>query len=221
MATVKSGKVGVFNGKVGDVVIYKRDGILLGRDVPSKSTKPATLAQLTQQAKFGLVNSFVSGLSDLIAIGYQHKRANGITPLNAAVSYHLNNAVIGTYPNFTLDYSKVVVSNVKGKGEIDGGFAASAIAVADAKVTVSWITQDPPSNAETQLTDAVYLVFYNITQDRSVTYESKGTRSALITTVQIPRAFIGNKFHGYLFFVSTDGKSVSYSDDLGAFTLIA
>ena len=47
MATVKSGKVGVFNGKVGDVVIYKRDGILLGRDIPSKSTKPATLAQLT------------------------------------------------------------------------------------------------------------------------------------------------------------------------------
>ncbi len=221
MATVKSGKVGRFNGKIGDVVIYKREGKLLGRDVPSKSSKAPTLAQLTQQVKFSLVNSFAGNISDILTIGYQHSRANGMTAMNAAVSYHLNNAVTGVYPDFQLDYSKVRVSDAKGKGEIDGGYASSLLPAADAKVTVSWIVQDPAGIPATAPADLVYLVFYNITKERFVTFQKKAARSLLTTTAQIPRSFIGDSFHGYLFFVSEDGKSVSDSEDLGPFTVIA
>lgn len=223
MATVKSGKVGRFNGKIGDVVIYKREGILLGRDVPSKSTKPPTLAQLDQQSKFGLVTSFLSSISDLLAVGYQSSGSANLTPMNAAVRYHLSNAVTGVYPNYQLDYTKVLISNANVKGEIDGGYTVSATPVADAKVTVTWLASsaDALANKSTSPTDELYLVFYNITQGRFVTYESKGTRAALTTTVQIPRSFVGNKMHAYMYFVSPDGKSVSVTEQLGGFTLLA
>lgn len=223
MATVKSGKVGVFRGKIGDVVIYKREGQLLGRDVPSKSTKPPTLAQLDQQSKFGLVTSFLSSIADLLAIGYQSSGSGNLTPMNAAVRYHLSNAITGVYPDYQLDYTKVVISNANVKGEIDGGYTVSATPVADAKVTVTWLASsaDALANKLTSPADQLYLVFYNITKGRFVTFEGKGTRADLTTTAQIPRSFVGNKMHGYLFFVSPDGKSVSVSDDLGGFTLIA
>lgn len=220
MATVKPGQVGDFNGKIGQVVLSKWRDVNVGRSTPKKSTKPPTLAQLDQQSKFGLVTGFLSSISDILAIGYQ-AGSGGVTPMNAAVSHHLSNGITGVYPNYALDYTKVVISNPSSKNEIDSGYAASVLAVADAKVTVSWITNDPPANKATSLTDQVYLVFYNITKNRFVTFEGKGTRAALSTTSQIPRSFIGDKFHGYLFFVSQNGKSVSYSDELGGFTLIA
>lgn len=223
MAIVKPGQVGDFNGKIGQVVLTKWRDVNVGRSAPKKSTKPPTLARLDQQSKFGLVTGFLGSIADLLAIGYQSSGSPKLTPMNAAVRYHLSNAVTGVYPDYQMDYTKVVISNANVKGEIDGGYTVSATAVADAKVTVTWLASsaDALANKLTSPADQLYLVFYNITKQRFVTFESKGTRAALTTTVQIPRSFVGNKIHAYMFFVSPDGKSVSVTEQLGSFTLLA
>jgi len=40
---------------------------------------------------------------------------------------NLEQAVTGNYPNYALDFSKIVLSNPAGVGEIDGGFAPTAV----------------------------------------------------------------------------------------------
>ncbi|HEY0175694.1 MAG TPA: DUF6266 family protein, partial [Pedobacter sp.] len=194
--------------------------VTVGRSTPKKSTKPPTPAQLDQQSQFGLVTGFLGNISDILALGYQFG-PKGITPMNAAVRYHLNTAVKGAYPEYQLDYTKVVISNGNAKNEIDGGIDASALAVADAKVTVSWITAEHTDDNPTLPADLACLVFYSTTKQRFVTFKGKAERSLLSTTVQIPRSFVGDNFQGYLFFVSPNRKSVSFSDYLGSFTLIA
>lgn len=220
MATVKPGKSGTFNGKIGDVVISKWKGLLVSRDVPTPSKKPKTLAQLDQQSKLKLVPPFFAKLSDIITLGYQTPGKN-MTAMNTAIQAHLKTAIAGVYPNYTLDFTKVMITSPFWKTEIDGGYGATGVAVADAKVKVTWTLQDPPANATTSAADTVYLVFYDTVTQRFTLYANKALRSALTVTAQISRASVGHKFQGYMFFVSPDGKSVSFSEYLGAFTLIA
>lgn len=220
MAIVKPGKSGTFNGKIGDVVITRWRDKIVSRDVPTPSTKPKTVPQLTQQSKVRLVGKFLSSISSVIAVGFQ-SNAKGITEMNAAMSQHLQTAITGAYPNFTLDYTKVVISSPKAKTQIDDGYGAKAVAVADAKVTVSWTVQDPTAFPLTTPDDLGYLVFYDTNTGRFVIYAGKGTRSALTVTAQISRSLVGHKFHGFMFFTSADQKYVSESEYLGPFTLIA
>lgn len=219
MAIVKVGKSGTFIGKIGDVVLARWKNKIVSKDVPTPSSKPKTVPQLNQQSRFKLVTEFFTKLSGVLAIGYQTQR-NVMTPVNAAVQAHLKTAVTGVYPNYTLDFTKIMVTDPLPNTQIDTGFGATAVAIADAKVKVTWTINDPVSNAGTKPEDLVYLVFYNSNTKRFVLYPNKGIRSALTTTAQIPRSFVGNKFYTYMFFVSTDGKFVSETEQLGSFTLL-
>lgn len=220
MATLKRSIVGVFNGKIGEAVLTTWKDQLVARSLPTKSKKPATAAQLAQRLRFGLITGFFGDISDIIAIGYPANNG-GLTPVNAAVQYNLPIAITGTYPGYAIDFTKLEISSAKGTTEIDGGFAPTITAIAGAKVTVSWITGDPVANKATKDTDLAYLVFYSTTKQRFVTFEATAERSVLTKTAALPKSFVGDKFQGYLFFASADGKAVSYSDYLGQFTLIA
>ena len=220
MAILIRSIVGRFNGKIGEAVLTKWKTILVGKSLPTKSTKPPTVAQLVQRLRFGLVTGFFSNLADFIAIGYQN-HPEGVTPMNFATQSHFS-AITGVYPNYVLDFTKIKVSNPwKLKYEIDGGFTPAAVAIAGNKVTVSWILTDVVQNKSTLDTDMAYLVFYSVNKGKFVTYGGIAERSLLKATATMPRSFIGDKFHGYLFFVSPDGKLVSESEYLGQFTLIA
>ncbi|WP_285060233.1 DUF6266 family protein [Pedobacter ginsengisoli] len=72
-----------------------------------------------------------------------------------AVSYHLNNAVTGVAPNFTIDYPKVKYS--RGKLTLPDNIAMAT--TVDAQLDISWSnlgTDDQFQNATDRLTLMVY-----------------------------------------------------------------
>jgi hypothetical protein len=218
MSKVEAGQIGTFKGKTGQVVVASWRGALIGRKTPTKSNKPGSEEQKDQRSKFGLVTRFLRGLGDVINLGYQYQKT-GPTPMNVAVQYNLENAVTGIYPNYALDFSKIMLSNPNGIGEIDTGFAPTAIPAAGAVVQVSWQVGSNAYKA-TSPDDRLSIIIYSVTKKKFIVYDRVVSRSALTYEVELPYLFRGDVCHGYMFFSSPKGKDVSLSEYLGQFTLL-
>lgn len=115
MATYKKGILGVFSGKVGTVVGSSWKGISYMKSLPKASSKAPTALQIDQRLKFALISSFLKPIKSITNIGYGSVTGN-VTPANAVASYHLNNAIVGSSPNFQIDYPMVMFS----RGELPG-----------------------------------------------------------------------------------------------------
>jgi len=215
MATIKTGQVGQFRGKIGKLVVYKWRGVIVGRSLPSKSSKPGTEAQLDQRKKFGRVGKFLGLFSEQIAVGWFSDKKKE-TPINEAVSYHFKKALKGNYPDYEIDLEKVVIS--RGRGKIDGGFSPVATAVPGASVDISWITCNSTSRI-TQPTDKLTVVFLdeNLRPGcvRAISYDYVAIRSDLTVRVDLPWDCRNHPVHAYMFFSSENGKLASKSEYLG------
>lgn len=217
MAILKPGQVGDFKGKIGQVVVSKWRQLTVGRSTPKKSSKKATEEQLNQQSKFGLVTSFIGRIGKTIALGYQNSAGN-LTPYNVAVKDHIKNAVTGEYPNFMIDYSKVVLSSPKAQNEIDAAASVEMSAAVDAEVTITWVPKKQVFIERTMGTDLLLVVFYNVTEDAFMTAYSEGTRSSLTSTFFVPQERATDVIHAWAYFISVNKKFVSKSTYLGLVT---
>jgi len=219
MSKVEAGQIGVFKGKTGQTVVANWRGILVGRKTPTKSNKPGSDEQKDQRSKFGLITRFFRGLGDIVKLGYQYQKT-GPTPMNAAVQYNLENAVTGEYPQYALNYGKIVLSNPFGGGEIDPGFAPTIVSSAGCMVKVSWQVVDNATKGSSP-EDRLSLIIYSVTRKKFIVYERVVPRSALTYEIGLPYLFKGDDCHGYIFFTSPKGKSVSQSEYLGQFKVLA
>lgn len=116
MAKLNFGILGPFIGKIANLVGYVRLGQPLLRSKPKKSKKKSVRsdAQKAVNLRFKLVKSFISDIGEFIHEGYRIDVAKtDRIPENGAASYLLMEAVKGEYPNFEMDYSKVLVSRGK------------------------------------------------------------------------------------------------------------
>lgn len=215
MSTIKPGQLGQFRGKIGALVVYKWRGVIVGRSLPRKSSKPGTEDQLDQRKKFGRVGKFLKLFSEQIAVGWASDKKKE-TPINEAVRHHLKEALTGTYPDYEIDLKQVVIS--RGRGKIDGGFRPVATAVAGASVDISWITCNSTSRI-TKPTDKLTVVFLdeNLRPGcvRAIAYDYIAIRSDLSVRIDLPWDCLKHPVHVYMFFSSENGKLASKSEYLG------
>jgi len=140
-------------GRHGNVIVYQWRGKTIMRTMPKKSIHVPTPAQLAHRAKFSLVARFLSPLRELIANAYTDVPAQGRMRLSAASTYHLQHAISGDYPNFNMDYPKVVVSR--------GALATPKSCAMSANpkiVELSW--RDNSGDAVSSSADQLFVVLY-------------------------------------------------------------
>lgn len=144
-----------------------------------------------------------------------------MSPMNVAVQYHLNNAVTGTSPNFTIDFSKVVLT----MGSLESAGNITGTTVPGRKIMVSWeyIPEDfREEERGVRASDKAMLVVYDETKKYFLSSSRTATRSGGKLEVTMPRmTAAGNNLHSYFFFISSDNKSVSKSEYLGLLKAIA
>lgn len=109
MGKISQGVLGGFSGKVGNVVGGTWKGIDYMRIKPANVSNPRTAGQVDQRSKFTITLRFLQTMTDFLRVGFK-LYANKMTQFNAAMSYNLNNAITGTYPNFSVDYANALVS---------------------------------------------------------------------------------------------------------------
>jgi hypothetical protein len=214
MGKYKKGILGPFRGKVGTVVGSSWMGQYYLKSLPDFGDDNPTPAQLNVRAKMSLVTKFLKLIKPLIKVGYQ-QFTKGLTPMNAATSYHLKNAVSGTSAlNYAINYTEVVMS----VGTLLPPASPQVVIDTAAKVDFSWLNDAPVGG--TGGTDRATVVVYNKDRDKFVTLPGAAARSVLTYELSIPADFSGEEINCWMFFVNTDGKEVSDSIYLGEFTAL-
>ena len=129
------------------------------------------------------------------------------------MSYILNNAITGAFPDFSVDMSKVLVS----RGNLTG--AANALATsADGAVSISW--EDNTGSGTAVQTDKALIVAINPARAEAV-YETAGSqRSTGAHEIAVPADWLGESVEVFLGFITEDGKEVANSVYLGSVAVV-
>jgi hypothetical protein len=220
MGEILKGILSGVSGTVGTVVGSNYRGKDILRSKPKKSSKPPVQAQVDQRFKFGLVTAILSNISDLIKLAFKVKNKY-LSPMNTAVQYNLEKAIVGVSPNFELQYSLFRIAN----GKLQGLTMLTFAAAANLRLNLTWdITDNGMWTPEQKLIrdkDTLRLVLYCEETEMFFTTGYTATRSAGTFQTRMPNAEEGNTVHVWLVVVATDLKSTSTSQYLGAVEAIS
>lgn len=195
MGTYKNGICGPFSGKIGTVVGSSWNGIDYMRSLPGRSGKKPTEAQKSQRMKLALAIAFLRPLSEVVNMGFKNVAVQK-TGFNAATSHLITEAISGIYPDFKIDYSKVLIS----MGSLTGAWNAGVSSVTGTSLLVNWENNSGAGTART--TDRVLLVVYNSTISESLYLRAGNTRDSGLQTFVLPSGFAGHKVHVWISFIS-------------------
>lgn len=208
MAILRKGFLGGFSGPVGpgSGAVWKGRNILKSR--PGKRTKP--VQPQPQHAIMDVLSRFLSPFKRFIKTGFYHKK-NKDSPFNRAMHYNWDRALIGSAPNYKIDYKKIILS----RGSREPAWAGTVILEAADQIKVSW---EVPVTAKMKVigSDRAIIMVYNENEPQHICYSDKAIRSDLSATVEMLYIYRSRESHVWIFFVSPDGKSVSNSDYLGS-----
>jgi len=211
MGTIQKGILGGFSGKVGSVVGGSWKGIDYMRSKANRRTATSTQRQKEQQMKFGLIAKFQQPLANLLAISFK-SYAIKMTGSNSAMSYNLRNAITGTYPDFTIDYSKALVS----RGDMPNAINPTATAAAAGVVNFTW--QNNAGAGKASDTDKSILVAYCPELDQSIFTDAGADRSEETASLDLS-VFSGLQVETWMGFISASGKLTATSVFTGEVTV--
>jgi len=212
MGKIRKGILGGFSGKVGTVIGSSWKGIAYMRSLPQKVRNPRTQPQRSQRSKFTLSLSLLQKMTAFLRTGwklYAHKQS----PFNAAMSYTINNAIVGVYPNYEIDASKLLVS----RGALTAADNAVA-AVESGNLVFYWYDNSGVNSAKA--TDKALIAVLNIAKGEAITNDAGAERATGLQTVALPAEWTGDSVEAYLGFISEDGKEVANSVYLGSIPIV-
>lgn len=197
MAKFKSTTFGKISGKHGDVVaVSMKDGTDYFRAyiIPPN---PNTLKQQTQRAKFGFVMKELTGLRKVFT-----DTLGGQYGLNKAVSMAMKTCVLGEFPDFKLDYSKLLLSfgHIETLHVIDFYHENN-------KIIIRWDISTATANPD----DSVNLVLFNHTSKQLILHHSLASRKSGTIEVEYPDSWSENQLYCWIYLSSATTKLFSES----------
>ena len=213
MAIIDKGILGPVTGTVGTVTGSSWKGRNYIRSKPGTRKRAATESQLHQQAKFRLGIQFVTSLNGFVALGYKNNAGN-FTPANAALSFTLKNGIMGSYPDYTLNYNLTLVS----RGDLPNGGSPAAITQSGNKIHFSWTDNSGVGMAKS--TDQSMLLVYCAALKQSVYTLAGGLRNAQSANLDVA-IFAGYQVEVFISFVNEANTETANSLYLGSMQVVA
>ncbi|WP_289053146.1 DUF6266 family protein [Carboxylicivirga marina] len=132
MGTVNSGVLKGVSGKVGDLVLYERDGKTCVRSMPGSVKKSQTPLQLNQRKKMTLVNNFLQPFTKLLKRTFADPQS-GKRAYNLAKSYNLQHGTKGFGETLEMNYQTALLC----KGPLSEPFDVKGSAN-ESGLTIQW-----------------------------------------------------------------------------------
>ena len=204
MSTFVSTTFGLISGRHGSAVaaVIKKDrtNILKVFNAP---TNPKSAKQVSQRTKFSFVIIAMSCLRDLFKVTFQGKGG-----ANHGISLAFRYAVTGTSPDYSIDYSKLVLT----EGGVYVAKTTSAVKTTGTSIKVDWSTTQLQSALPT---DEVSLVFFHDEYQQVILKQNCEQRSAGTLTVDLPTEWANGEIHCWIYFSTEDGSRDSASKYIG------
>ncbi len=209
MGTIKRGILGGFSGKVGTVIRGSWKGIDYMRSKAASISNPKTEAQLDQRARFGAALKFLQPLTSFLRVGFKNYAVK-MTSFNSAMSYNLNNALDGDFPEYFIDYTRALVS----RGSLPGALNPQVQSTTLNQVSFTW--QDNSQDSTASATDKVLLVVLNPVKQKAITIIGGNERSVGEQAIEVPSTFAGNEVQCYIAFQNANQSVLSNSVYVGS-----
>lgn len=213
MGTINHGITGGFSGKVGPVVGANWNGIDFMRSRSNNFSDAKSAAQLDQRARLTTIIEFLKPLKDILRVGFKSKAVR-MTAYNAATSYHMENALMGTSPDYQIDYSRVMVS----QGKLPGALNPAAFLGSPAEIWFTWENNSAKIGARAD--DKAVLVVYNAARQKAISYLGGSTRIGGSQSINLPDSFSGDEVHCYISFQNAGQSVISNSQFIGSLVVL-
>ncbi len=195
---------GIISGKVGNVSIYEtKHGTQVVRSI-TKAHDPKTPKQLAHRMKFSLVNKGLSPLNHIIKSGF-----NGDSrTYRAQISKAYYEAIEGEYPNFTLDYSKVQIS----EGELNLPDDITLKIDHNSRLVIfSWNPNINNDSKNGSSKDRVKIICLNEISKQTVELNTVVRRSAGEASIELPEGWVPSDTHFWVYLKSNESEMNSDS----------
>ncbi|HET6557120.1 MAG TPA: DUF6266 family protein [Prolixibacteraceae bacterium] len=212
MATINHGVMGGFSGKVGTVVGGNWNGIDYMRTRQPKRNDAKSNAQLDQRLRFSTVVQFLKPFKPFFNVGFKNRKA-GISVFNAATSVNLRNAITGTYPDYSIDYSKVKVS----MGTMPSALNPAVVNGPADELLFTWENNYDRIGALGN--DKVVLLVYNPYNKKLVTLFEGNSRMAGNQAFTLPNGFGRENLQCYIAFRNARLTDISDSQYVGSINI--
>jgi hypothetical protein len=215
---VKGSTLGLITGKVGTVIIKQWRGIETVQSLPhwKKGKRICSDDQIEQQVLFKSLSQFLNHSQSAIRLGFQLPKKAEMTPMNAALSYHLLNTVTGTFENWSIDYNKVKFSRPIHR--IDNGWNIQ-FGVDEASVLqVTWELNPFPEKT-TLNSDQAVIVYHSQRLARMRLATANTPRSAMVFKLPVVLTLEADEINCWAYFISADKKRVSETKYLGTISI--
>jgi hypothetical protein len=128
-----------------------------------------------------------------------------MTAFNSAMSYNLNNALSGVYPEYFIDYASALVS----RGTLPGALNPQVQSSTLGQVDFTW--QDNSQDANASANDKVLLVVFNPAKQLAITIVGGNDRAAGGQAVTVPSSFAGDQVECFIAFQNANQSVLSNS----------
>ena len=213
MGTINQGIMGGFSGRVGTVVGGNWNGIDYMRSGNINRSDAKSTPQLNQRSRLSAVMQLLKPLKGFLRIGFK-KRAANMTAFNAAMSYNMSNSLTGTFPDYEIDYSKVLVS----KGKLPGALNPAAVSSSATEIGFTW--DNNSAKIDAMAGDTAVLVMYNAEKQKAIWLVSDQTRMDGSQTITLPASFSGDEVQCYLSFQNASQTVISDSQFVGSLVVL-
>ncbi len=210
MAKNLRGIMGAISGRLGPIIGSTWKGIPYLRMTSKSSgkTKKQSSRQMAHRAKFAYLTKWLKPFHAYVTLGFKNM-AEGTTEISAAFSYNFKAALLGEYPNFEIDYRKVMIS----MGTLPTMHMPQLETTAPNQIKIEW--QFNPTHENADYDDQLMIVVYS-RERKLVDGMIGGTRRTQKTcTFMFDERMAGHELDVYVSFWSINGRNVSNSQYLG------
>jgi len=208
MATFKSSTFGKISGRYGDALATtsKATGKNYLR-VASVPTNPRTEKQIVHRAKFGFSNSALRAFYPIYKVTF-----GGNQGIRYAINRAFKEAIVGEYPNFTIDYTQLIFT----EGALYKTEVASVAKSDETNLIVEW---DATILAGSHDNDLVNFILYNENSNQALMMPNVAQRSEASTTITLPTIWKGATIHCWMNFITANKSINSDSQYIDSVTL--
>lgn len=172
---------------------------------PRATKKALTHPQLVQRLKFGMVVSFVKHLKLMVNIGLRKKTIK-MTASNYATKLILSKAIIGDYPDFSINYAILRFTF----GNLSECYIDNSSITTEGVLTMKW-EEFQFRNMVDDNKDEVFIFLYDSMRKLSHNFSNAALRSDKSVQIKIPSFAADTDYHVWMFMVSPDQRNASRS----------
>ncbi|HBX52040.1 MAG TPA: hypothetical protein DEH02_13320 [Bacteroidales bacterium] len=213
MAIVQNPITGRTKKKFGTAVFSKQFGKNTMRTKPIEVRNPKTLLQKQQRSKFTLMVELSRMFLGFIRIGFKQV-STSMSQFNSFMKTNIYDVITGTYPNYSIDFTKLIVT----KGTLTGADEGIVTAEAGHKVSFAWT--DNTGTGDAQATDKAMQLIINYDKGAVVQDTTNKTRADGSSQLTVPLSWVGDQVHVYLSFMTPAADRVADSTFLGTITIV-